>query len=174
MKLSFRLRIILTLIVTLLIWGHVIWDHFHGGIPTHYLFHNKDMPGIPNWIGALILPFFTWFLLYRIQKRTDKTDSTGSLKKVFFRFLAAAAVAVGISVCFTMGIEIPSFVLLSILGLGLFFPLYNSEYLLGWVLGSSFTFGAVIPMGFGSLFALVCFLLFLLGRFIWKLLQPKG
>lgn len=164
-------RILLTLLVTLFVWGHVLWDHFHGGIPVHYLFHDKDMPGIPNWMGALILPFFTWFLLYRIQKRTNRGDSQNSLKKVILRFLAAAVVAITISVCFMNGIEIPTFVLLSILGLGLFFPLYFSEFLLGWVLGSSFTFGAVIPMGFGSIFALVCFGLFVLGRLVLRLFK---
>ncbi len=164
-------RILVTLIVTLLVWGHVLWDHLHGGIPAHYLFHNKDMPGIPNWMGALMLPFFTWFLLYRIQKRTNDPHAPNSLSKVVLRFLAAFVVAIIISVCFMKGIEIPTFVLLSILGMGLFFPLYFSEFLLGWVLGSAFTFGAVIPMGFGSIFALVCFGLFVLGRFVLGLFK---
>ena len=128
---------------------------------------------MPNWLGALILPFFTWFLLYRIQNRTNNPDSPEPLSKIVLRFLIAAAVAIGIAVCFTLGIEIPSFILLSILGLGLFFPLYKSEFLLGWVLGSSFTFGAIIPMLMGSLFALVCFLLFSLGRLVKGLFVKK-
>ncbi|MEO1487700.1 MAG: hypothetical protein AAFU57_18330, partial [Bacteroidota bacterium] len=66
---TFKSRIALTLVVTALVWGHVLWDYFHDGIPTHYLFHDKNMPGIPNWIGAIILPFFTWILLHRMQKR---------------------------------------------------------------------------------------------------------
>lgn len=172
-KLTLKNRLLFTLLVTLLVWGHVIWDYFHGGVPTHYLFHDKDMPGIPNWVGAIILPFFTWFLLYRIQKRSDAADPNPGLKLIGLRFLMAALVAIGIAVCFTLGIEIPGFILLSILGLGLFFPLYYSEFLLGWVLGSAFTFGAVIPMGFGSLFALVCFLLFLIGSIVKKRLVPK-
>lgn len=131
------------------------------------------MPGIPNWVGAMILPFFTWFLLHRIQKRTDGVDPQDSLKTVLLRFLAAATVAITIAVCFMNGIEIPTFVLLSILGLGLFFPLYYSEFLLGWVLGSTFTFGAVIPMGFGSIFALICFGLFMLGRLVLRLFKTK-
>lgn len=131
------------------------------------------MPGIPNWVGALILPFFTWLLLYRIQRRTNRPQSPDSLKKIGLRFLAAAAVAITIAICFVNGIQIPTLVLLSILGLGLFFPLYYSEFLLGWVLGSAFTFGAVIPMGFGSIFALICFGLFVFGRFIRNLFKEK-
>lgn len=160
MKLTVRLRIIITVIIVLLVWSHVIWDYFHGGIPTHYLFQDASMPGIPNWLGAILLPFFTWFLLGRIRRRVNIPNSKESLGKVGLRFLAAALVAIAISVCFTLGIEIPGYVLLSIFVLAFFFPLFNSEYVLGWVMGSAFTFGAVIPMGFGSLFALVCFVLY--------------
>jgi len=172
-KLTTNHLIGITICVTLLVWGHVLWDHLHGGIPTHYLFRSKDMPGIPNWVGALILPFFTWFLVFRIRKRVNSDTSRESLKKVVLRFLAALSVSVALAVCFMNGIEIPKAVLLSILALGLFFPLYYSEFLLGWVLGSAFTFGAVIPMGFGSIFALVCFVLFSLGRLVVRLFKTK-
>ena len=173
MKLTLERRIAITAAVAVLVWGHVLWDHLHGGIPTHYLFHDKDMPGIPNWIGAIGLPFFTWFLLFRIKFRVNRSKSRDTLSLVFKRFALAAMVAIGIAICFMNGIEIPMAVLLGILGLGLIFPLYYSEFLLGWVLGSAFTFGAVIPMGFGSIFALVCWLLFQLGRLVVKLIIPK-
>ena len=173
-NLTLNIRIAITLLVTVFIWAHVLWDYFHGGIPTHYLFHDKNMPGIPNWIGAIILPFFTWMLLYRMQKRLDKPITTETKRNLFLRFLAAVIVAIGIAVCFSLGIEIPSFVLLGILGLGFFFPLYYAEFLLGWVLGSAFTFGAVLPMGFGSIFALICFILYQVGRLLRKLLFGKS
>ena len=172
-NLTLKTRIAITHLVTVLIWAHVLWDYFHGGIPTHYLFHNKNMPGIPNWIGAIILPFFTWMLLYRMQKRLDKPNTTEIKRKLFLRFIAAAIVAIGISICFSLGIEIPGFVLLSILGLGFVFPLYYAEFLLGWVLGSAFTFGALIPIGFGSIFVLICFILYQIGRILRKLLFHK-
>ena len=124
------------------------------------------MPGIPNWIGAIILPFFTWMLLYRMQKRLDQPNTAETIRKLFLRFLAAAMVATGISICFSLGIEIPGFDLLGILGLGFVFPLYYAEFLLVWVLGTAFPFGAVIPMGFGSFFALICFILYLIGRLL--------
>ncbi|MET1259805.1 hypothetical protein ABV409_10695 [Flagellimonas sp. DF-77] len=173
MKLTLERRIAITATVAVLVWGHVLWDHLHEGIPTHYLFHDKDMPGIPNWIGAICLPFFTWFLLFRIKFRVNRSKSRDTLSLVFKRFALAAMVAIAIAICFMNGIEIPMAVLLGILGLGLFFPLYYSEFLLGWVLGSALTFGAVIPMGFGSIFALVCWLLFQLGRLVVKLIGRK-
>ncbi|PRX54331.1 hypothetical protein [Flagellimonas meridianipacifica] len=166
-------RILITLVVTALALTHILWDHFNGGIPTHYLLHDKNLPGIPNWLGALALPFFTWFLLYRIAKRVNSSDSKENLKLVVLRFLAALIVSIIIAFCFTFTIDIIDYIMLIIFALAFIFPLYKSEFLLGWVLGSAFTFGAAIPMGFGSLFALVCFVFYLIGRFIKKLLGIK-
>ena len=163
MKLPLRLRLVITIIVTLLVCGQLAWDHFHGGIPTHYLLHDKNLPGIPNWLGAIVLPFFTWFLLYRIHKRIDGRDlqvASESLRIVILRFLAAAMIAITIAVCFMNGIDVIDYIMGSLFLLAFFFPLYKSEYLLGWVLGSTFTFGAIIPIGFGSIFALVFFIFY--------------
>lgn len=176
MKLSLRLRIIITVIVTLLICGHLAWDHFHGGIPTHYLLHDKDLPGIPNWLGGIVLPFFTWFLLYRIHKRIDDSEvavASESLRNITLRFFSAVLVSIAIAICFMNGIDVIDYIMGSVFVLAFFFPLYKSEYLLGWVLGSTFTFGAIIPIGFGSLFALVFLLLYKTLRAITKYFQPK-
>jgi hypothetical protein len=66
-----KVRILITAIITLFIWGRIAWVCTHEGIPVHYILHSKDMPGIPNWWGAIVLPFFTYFLLFRISKRLD-------------------------------------------------------------------------------------------------------
>ncbi|WP_422860293.1 hypothetical protein ACOKFD_05300 [Flagellimonas sp. S174] len=174
MTFSKNSRVLITLVITILALAHILWDHLNGGIPTHYLFHNKDLPGIPNWLGALILPFFTWFLLHRIAKRANSRDSKERLKLIIFRFLAALTVSIVIAFCFTFSIDIIDYIMLIIFVLAFVFPFYKSEFLLGWVLGSAFTFGAAIPMGFGSLFALVCFVFYVIGRFVKKLLGSKG
>ncbi|MGB5434557.1 MAG: hypothetical protein WBM98_01600 [Maribacter sp.] len=176
MKLTLRLRILLTGIVTLLVWSHVAWDYFHGGVPTHYLLHDSRLPGISNWWGAAILPFFTWFLLYRIHKRIDLREmsvATESLSKIVIRFLAAVLVAVAIAVCFMNDIEVTDYIMGSLFILAFFFPLYKSEYLLGWVLGAAFTFGAIIPMGFGSLLALIFFIFYQLGKTLFGFFRSK-
>jgi hypothetical protein len=176
MKLPLKLRLVLTAVVTLLVWSHILWDYFHGGIPTHYLLHNSDLPGIPNWLGGVILPFFTWFLLYRIHKRIDiagRSVASESLRNAMFRFLAGILFAVTISVCFMNGIDVIDYIMGCIFILAFFFPLYKSEYLLGWVLGAAFTFGAIIPMGFGSLLALVFFLFYQLAKTIAGIFRSK-
>lgn len=175
-KLSVRLRIIITTIVTLLVFGHLLWDYFHGGIPTHYLLHDKDLPGIPNWWGALVLPFFTWFLLYRIHKRIDGPEislTSEGLRIEILRFFVATLVAISIGVCFMNGIDVIEYIMGSLFILAFFFPLYKSEYLLGWVLGSVFTFGAIIPIAFGSIFALLFFIFYKVPRGVINYFQSK-
>lgn len=173
MKLWSKLRILTTLIVSLLIWLHIVWDYFHGGIPTHYLLHDDTLPGIPNWIGGIVLPFFTWFLLGRIQKRLYAKEIKESFATVIYRFLSALIIAIMISIFFTTGFDVIDYIMLTILVLGFVYPLYKSEYLLGWVLGSTFTFGAMIPMIFGSLLALILWFLYGLGRMVLRFLKPK-
>jgi len=152
------------------------WDYFHGGIPTHYLLHNPDLPGIPNWLGAIVLPFFTWFLLYRIHKRIDESEiraTSESLRKVILRFFAATLVSISIAVCFVGGIDVIDYIMGSVFVLAFLFPLYKSEFLLGWVLGSTFTFGAIIPIGFGSIFALLFFLIYKFMKAIGTFIRSK-
>ncbi|MGB5554140.1 MAG: hypothetical protein WBM83_05720, partial [Flavobacteriaceae bacterium] len=137
---------------------------------------NGDLPGIPNWLGGIVLPFFTWFLLYRIHKRIDKSEisvASESLRAVILRFLAAALVAISIAVFFVNDIDAIDYVMGSIFILAFFIPLYKSEYLLGWVLGSAFTFGAIIPIGFGSIFALILYLFFQLREFVLSFFKKR-
>ena len=173
MKLSKNLRIGIAAIVTLLVWAHILWDHFHGGIPTHYLLHDKNMPGIPNWLGGIVLPFFTWFLLYRVHKRIDSPKSNESLQLVGLRFVGGLLFAVAISICFVNGIEATDYIMGMIFVLALVFPLYKAEYLLGWVLGAAYTFGAIIPMLFGSILAGLFFVVYKLVRLVLRLFKPQ-
>jgi len=177
MKLPINLRIIITVILTLIVWAHIAWDYFNGGIPTHYLFQNDALPGIPNWLGGLVLPFFTWFILHRIHKRIDSVEipvASESLRSVIVRFLLAMGIAITISVFFVNEIDLIDSIMLAILILAFIFPLYKSEYLLGWVMGSSFTFGATIPIGFGSILALLFFVLYKTPRLIKRLVSKNN
>ncbi len=171
--LSQKVRILITTLVTLLIWGHIAWDYTHDGIPVHYIFHSKDMPGIPNWWGAIVLPFFTYFLLFRISKRLNQSENKESLKLVILRLFGGVLFAISISVSFMNGIDITDYIMGLIFLLAFIFPLYKSEYFLGWVLGSAFTFGAIIPILFGSILCLIFFSIYQLVGAIKKVLSPK-
>lgn len=172
-QLNHSIRIVITLAVTLLIWGHIAWDYFHGGIPTHYLLQDENMPGIPNWWGGIVLPIFTYFLLFRIHKRLQVSDGKESLKQIGFRFLAGLLFAISISVCFMNDIMIVDYIMGAVFLMAFIFPVYKSEYFLGWVLGASFTFGAIIPIGFGSILCLLFFIIYQIVGGIKRLVKPK-
>ena len=172
-KLGQNRRILITIIITLLVWGHIAWDYFHGGIPTHYLLHSKDLPGIPNWVGGIVLPFFAYFLLYRIHKRIDAPTSKESLQKMLLSFAASLLVATSIAICFMNEIDVIDYIMGALFILAFFKPLYKAEYLLGWVLGSTFTFGAIIPIAFGSFFCLFLFIFYKVGSGTGNLFKPK-
>lgn len=156
--LTLKNRILFTAIVTLLIWMHLAWDYFHDGVPTHYLLHRKDLPGISNWWGGIAIPLLTWFLLYRIKKRIYNIDTNGdpkNLNNVLYAFLGAFLFGVLVSFFFTIGSEVPGYMIIGLFILSFFIPLYRAEHLLGFVLGMAYTFGGILPIIFGSIFVLV-------------------
>jgi hypothetical protein len=166
----FKLRLYVTGIITVAIWTLLAWDHYHGGVPAHHILAKKNLPAISNWWGGFLLPVLTWFLLYRIQKRIDKTNTQNEeapidLKPILYRFAGALLFGIVLSAFFTAGnMEMPGYMILAIFPLALFFPIYRSECLLGFVIGMTFTFGGVLPIGIGSIVLSLCAVLHLLLR----------
>jgi hypothetical protein len=148
-----RPRIVLTVLVALGIWSLLVWQHFHGGVPAHYLFADPEMPRISNVWGGLLLPALAWGLLGLSRRRLAKADSPDP-KPVVVGLLAGVAVGLALSISFVGGHEsISNYLFFSLLPLALFLPVYRPECLLGFVLGMSTTFGAVLPTLFGTLMA---------------------
>ncbi|NNG11564.1 MAG: hypothetical protein HKM92_15460 [Arenibacter sp.] len=156
--LSLKRRILFTGIVTLLSWAHVAWDYFHGGVPTHYLLHSADLAGFSNWWGVIIIPVLTWFLLVRINKNiNDKSDKEGqqNTSYVVYRFLSALVFGILVSFFFAIGSDLPEYMMMGLIVLSFFVPLYRTEHFLGFVLGMAYTFGTVLPIIFGTIFILL-------------------
>lgn len=165
--LSLKIRIQITALITILIWAHLLWDHFHGGVPTHYLLQSEDLPGISNWWGGLTLPLITFLLLFWMHKNLLKAageDTPKSRKLLFIRFFRALVFGILLSVFFTLGSQAPGYMMLVAIVLSLFMPLYLPEYLLGFILGMSYTFGANLPI-------LVAFILMLVFLITYKLIR---
>ena len=57
-----RLRLIVTIIISILIFGLLLWNYFHGGVPGHHILDRKDLPVISNWWSGILLPVVTWIL----------------------------------------------------------------------------------------------------------------
>jgi len=169
-KMLFRTRLYITGLVTLAIGSLLAWNYYHGGVPNHHLLAREDMPSISNWWGGLSLPLLTWFLLYRVQKRItrsqDKNEEIVSIpNEVIYGFAGALLFGSLLSIFYTLGYsDFPGYMINGLFILALFFPIYRAECLLGFVIGMTFTFGAVLPMLIGSVFALIGAVLYLFVR----------
>jgi hypothetical protein len=169
-KMFFMTRMYSTAIVTIAIWLLLSWNHYHGGVPSHHILARKDLPEISNWWGGLLLPLLTLFLFYRMEKRvTEKNDDAMQVipfpRSVIYGFVGGLFFGITLSAFFTFGnTEIPGYMLMGLLILSLFLPIYRAECLLGFVIGMTYTFGAVLPTGIGSIFATIGVLLYILVR----------
>jgi hypothetical protein len=155
----FRTRILLTGAILLAELAHLAWEHFHGGVVSHHILHRPDLPSISNWWGALLLPGLAWFLIGRIQKRAVSSSSQSRMvlglpAAILIGFVVSLLFGAALAVAFSFGYEaVTSYMFLSMFLTALLFPIYRAECVLGFVLGMTFTFGAVLPTAVGSIFA---------------------
>ncbi len=161
----FRIRIYVTSAVSVAIWILLTWNHYHGGIPSHHILADKDLPEISNLWGAFLLPVLTWLLLYRVQKRIflqrDEFAKQALIRHAIYSFAFSLAFGIAAACFFSYGYpNMTGNLMLGILALALFFPVYRAECLLGFIIGMTVTFGAVLPTGIGSILASIAFVLF--------------
>lgn len=154
---------LITGIITVAILSLLIWQYFHGGVPAHHILDKKNLPAISNWWGALLLPVLTWFLLGRIEKRLQKQGATAPLTqkqnlRIAALFLLGLIMGLGIAISFLYDYKpILDNVLYFILVISVAVPIFYSEYMLGFVLGMTYTFGAVLPTAFIFTISLISF-----------------
>lgn len=173
-KLTTKSIFLYTAIVMVAVWILLAWDYFHGGVPKHHLLAQKNMPAFSNWWGAFLLPLITFILLMRIKIRLKKTG-TGAigLQKAKRALIGAFIFAIILSIFFTVGNkDIPGYMVMSLFILGFFFPLFRAEYLLGFVLGMTYTFGGVLPLMIGPILLLIPTLIYFFVRpFVLTLIE---
>lgn len=165
-KTFFKASLYFMVFVTIAMWSLLAWDYYHGGVPKHHILHREDLPAISNWWGALIIPLLTWLLLLRIKKRLvrDSVDRKDT-QNVIYRFFSALFFGILLSVLFSLGYtDALGYLFIGVLLIALLFPIYMAECLLGFVIGMTFTFGAVLPTVFALILALVSAVLYLYVR----------
>ncbi len=168
-KILYNYRLYFTGMITIAIWSLLIWSHYNGDVQSHHLLQRKELPEISNWWNGLIIPLVTWFLLYRTKKRivTNSYNNSKELKvpaSIINGFIVALIYGALIAVLFTYDVaSIPGYLLLGILLIAFFYPVYRAECILGLVLGMTVTFGAFIPTLLAVIFSILGFLI---NRFI--------
>ncbi len=123
-----------------------------GGVYVHHILQRKDMPGISNWWGLPVMAVLSFICIGRIEKHllaVSESQRSRVSRTAVYKFLLAAAFGIILSVCFTYKVDLfLENVLYLLIALAVFFPLYHGEYILGFVLGMTVTFGAILPTAF--------------------------
>lgn len=143
------------------------YEYFHGGVETHHILHRADLPGFSNWLSLLVLPLLGVILAVRI--RSEQVDRAGGGLAPALAAGIAGSLAYGaaLAASFHFGLEQVSLVLF----LGLFLcsialPVHRAEYIFGFVVGMTVTFGSVIPLAFALFFAAVSFAIHRAAKFV--------
>lgn len=171
-----RTRILVTMLILLAELLHLAWEFTQGGVKSHHLLNQADLPAISNGWGILLLPALSWFLLGRIEARLLSLDLDKESKtpvSIMVGFVASLFYGVSLAVAFTQHNEtIAASLFLGMLWLAVLIPVYRAEYILGFVLGMTFTFGAILPTLVASLVAVVSAILHFVVRRIIKFIRP--
>lgn len=137
-----------------------------GGVLTHHILQNKNMPGLSNWWGLPLMAILSFVCINRVDKHISMVAPEQQQRATRIanqRFVLAFLFGVIVSVCFVHKINLfLDNVLYVLVILALFFPLYQAEFILGFVLGMTITFGAIIPTAFALVVAGISLLLHLL------------
>ena len=127
--------------------AHLAFEHFNGGVQSHHLLQRADMPSISNWLGLALLPLLGVVLGLRLRAQPKSAGPAGIPRTILVAFAVALLYGAALAVSFELGPN--AFTSAAFFGLfvcALAFPVYRAEYVLGFVVGMTFTFGAVIPL----------------------------
>jgi len=167
-KSFFKLRLYFVAAITIAIESLLTWNYLHGGIPSHHLLADENLPKVSNAWGGLLLPVLAWFLTWRIQKRIFRKMDKGSevnLRPVIFAFAFSLMYAAIMAALFSFDHpDATGNMMFAIFAIALFVPVYKSEYLLGFVIGMTVTFGAVLPTLIGTILCMISAVLYLGAR----------
>jgi hypothetical protein len=158
--------------------AHLYLEDLHGGVLAHHLLNRPDLPAISNWWGLVLIPVLTWFQVGRIQARVQKKNAYRSdmprvPAAVMLAFTASLAYGAALSFAFISNYEAISYVFLGAFVVSLLVPTYRAEYILGFVLGMTFTFGAAIPIIIAAVVASFSRLVDLVFNFALRLIRTN-
>ncbi|MFC5461942.1 hypothetical protein [Massilia niabensis] len=141
-----------TLAIALVMFLMLGWQHLNGGVPAHHLLADPTLPALSNWWGLLTLPLLAWFLLGRIERRR-RADPRGAHGDTA-GFTGALVFGALLSLLFTAGRhDATGYMAQAVFVIALFYPVHRAACVLGFVIGMTWTFGAVLPTIAAAVFA---------------------
>lgn len=171
---SNRYRNVLTVIALCAELAHLGWEYTHGGVLVHHLLANPDLPGISNWWGLLVIPVLTWWLAGRIDVRVQasRRGMGRSGMPPWVGFVGALLYGAALATAFALGSPLVDWLFFALPVLGVVLRAWRAEFVLGFILGMTFVFGAVLPTLMATVVAALSRGLHLLGGWIWRWLRP--
>lgn len=126
------------------------WEAAHGGIQSHHLLARADLPSVSNLWGLAVLPALGWLAANFVRRRSVRSGH--AVRHAVAAFTGALVLGCALSAAFKLGLDDASAGLfLGVMFAGLFAPTYRAEYLFGFVVGMTWTFGPVLPTIAGTL-----------------------
>lgn len=149
---------------------HLGWEALHGGIVSHHLLQRADLPGLSNAWGLLIVPALAAWAAGRLPRgRASARDWA----PVALGFALPLLLGAALSTAFGLQLQtLTEAVFFTLLLLALMLPAHRPESLLGFVLGMSWTFGAVLPTVIGAVIAGLSWLVRSAAIRLWRALRP--
>ena len=143
---------------------HLGWEALHGGIASHHLLQRADLPAFSNAWGLLLVPLLgAW--------AGGRWPSEGRRVALGLALPLLLGLALSLSFQWQMP-EATELIFFSLPLLALLLPAQRPECLLGFVLGMSWTFGAVLPTLIGGVILALSGLVRHLGRRAWRVVRP--
>lgn len=149
---------------------HLGWEALHGGIASHHLLQRADLPGLSNAWGLLLLPVLAAWAAGRLPpgplwRRENWPPAVG--------FALPLLLGAVLSLAFQLQLQaLTEALFFGLLLLALLLPAHRPESLLGFVLGMSWTFGAVLPTLIGGVIAGLSWALRGIARRAWHAARP--
>ena len=152
----YRLPAMIALASLLFAAAHLTYEHFSGGVQSHHLLARSDLPAFSNWLGSVILPILGWLLGVRVRNHLASSTRTGRSVVIWVGFFGALFYGAALAASFELDASsISSGLFLALFLLAVVLPIYRAECALGFVVGMTFTFGAVLPSIIATVFAAI-------------------
>lgn len=146
--------------------GQLAWEAAHGGIVSHHLLQDGDLPAISNAWGLLLLPALA---AWAAGRWPDGRPGQAGTPVVAAGLLLPLVLGAALSLAFSQQWQgLTEAVFFTLLLAAVALPAHRPESLLGFVLGMSWTFGAVLPTLIGAALALASWAVRSAARRAWR------
>lgn len=150
-------------------------EHFNGGVRSHHLLDRHDLPTVSNWLGLVVLPSLGWLLGVRLRNRMTSVTRSASPSGIGIGLVCSLLYGAALAASFVVGASaITSGLFIGLFVLAVLLPIYRVEYIFGFAVGMTFTFGGVLPVLVALVVAAVSALVHFAFRAVRSAIRPPA